>query len=308
MFAMMGMKKRSSFALANADAGSFATLAAAFRKPMRFVLRLASGDVDVPRFAGLYGAALFLGATLVYGTLIGGHSPSVVKDTTSRLGFAVGEIKISGHVETSEIDILQELGLDGETSLIGFDTDAARLRILNMPWVAAAQVTKLYPGGLSVKVAEKTAYAVWQHQDSVALIEASGKEIAAFGDEKYLGLPLIVGNGANLKAHEIVQAMQEFPGIASRVKAYALVGARRWDLQLKDGVTMKLPEKDSGAALAAVAKLETEQGLFGRDIESVDMRIGDRIIVQISPDALAARDAAIKAHEGKKKKKAGANI
>ena len=250
---------------------------------MRFVSRLARGDVDVPRFAGLYGALLFLGATLVYGTLIGGHSPSVVKDTTSKLGFAVGEIKISGHGETSEIDILQELGLDGGTSLIGFDTEAARRRIQKMPWVATAQVTKLYPGGLSVKITEKAAFAVWQHQDKVALIEADGKEIAPFGDERYLGLPLIVGGGANLKAREIVQAMAAFPGIASQVKAYALVGARRWDLQMKDGITLKLPEKGAGAALAAVAKLEAEQGLLGRDIESVDMRIDDRIIVQISP-------------------------
>ncbi len=305
---MMGMKKRSSFALGNSDAGGSAIVPGILRRPLRFASRLTRGDVDVPRFAGLYGAVFFLGATLVYGTLIGGHSPSVVKDTTSKLGFAVGEIKISGHSETSEIDILEELGLDGGTSLIGFDTEAARQRIQKMPWVAAAQVTKLYPDGLSVKVSEKAAYAIWQHQDKVSLIEASGKEISAFGDERYLGLPLIIGEGANLKAHEIVQAMAEFPGIASQVKAYSLVGARRWDLQLKDGVTLKLPEKDAGAALAVVARLETEQGLFGRDIESVDMRIDDRIIVQISPDALAARDAAIKAFDGKKKKKAEAHI
>jgi cell division protein FtsQ len=299
---MMGMKKRSSFALAGASAGGFSTLAGAFRKPIRFVLRLAGGDVEVPRYAGLSGAAAFLGATLVYGTLIGGHSPSVVKDTTSKLGFAVGEIKISGHKETSEIDILQELGLDGGTSLIGFDTEAARQRIQKMPWVASAQVTKLYPNGLSVKVSEKTAFALWQHQDSVSLIEGSGKEIAGFDDERYLGLPLIIGEGANLKAHEIIEAMAAFPGIASQVKAYSLVGARRWDLQLKDGLTLKLPEQDAGAALAAAAKLESEQGLFGRDIETVDMRISDRITVQLSPEALTAREAAIKAYEVKKKK------
>jgi cell division protein FtsQ len=307
LFAIMGMKKRSSFALAGARAGGVFTLPGALRKPMRFISRLARGDVDVPRFAGLSGAAAFLGATLVYGTLIGGHSPSVVKDTTSKLGFAVGEIKISGHSETSEIDILEELGLDGGTSLIGFDTEAARQRIQKMPWVASAQVTKLYPDGLSVKVSEKRAFAVWQHQDSVSLIEAGGKEITGFDDERYLGLPLIIGEGANLKAREIVEAMAAFPAIASQVKAYSLIGARRWDLQLKDGLTIKLPERDAGAALAAVAKLESEQGFFGRDIETVDMRIGDRIIVQLSPEALTAREAAIKAYEGKKKK-AGAHI
>ena len=308
MFAMMGIKKRSSFALANADADGFATLVGLFRKPVRFVSRLARGEVDIPRYAGLYGAMFFLGATLVYGTLIGGHSPAVVKDTTSKLGFAVGEIKISGHKETSEIDILEELGLDGGTSLIGFDTDAARLRIQSMPWVQTAEVTKLYPNGLSVKVLEKDAFAIWQNQDSVALIEEDGKEIAEFSDERYLSLPLIIGASANLKALGMMTEMTGFPGIASQVKAYSFVGGRRWDLKMKNGVTLMLPEKDVASALASVASLEAEQGLFSRDVESVDMRISDRMIVRISPDALAARDAAIKAHDGKKKKKAGAQI
>ena len=308
MFAMTGMKKRSSFALANADAGRFAMVSGIMRKPLRLVTRLARGDVYVPRFAGLYSALLFLGATMVYGTLIGGHSPMVVKDTTSRLGFAVGEIKISGHKQTSEIDILQELGLDGGTSLIGFDTDAARLRIQQMPWVSSAEVTKLYPGGLAVKVHEKTAFAVWQNKDQVSLIEESGNVIADFGDDRFIGLPLVIGEGANLKAREILAAMAEFPGIESQVKAHLLVGGRRWDLALKGGLTLKLPESGAQPALAAVAQLEAEQGLFGRDIETVDLRIGDRIVVQISADALAAREAAIKAFDGKKKKKAGANI
>ena len=35
----------------------------------------------------------------------------------------------SGNRETSEIDILDRLGLDGWTSLIGFDAEAARERI-----------------------------------------------------------------------------------------------------------------------------------------------------------------------------------
>ena len=304
---MMGMKKRSSFALVDADVSGARVYPALLRKPMRFLGRLGQGEVDVPRFAGVMGAAAFLALTGIYGVVLGGHSPAVLKATTSQMGFAIGEVKISGHKETSEIDLLEQLELDGATSLIGFDSDAARERVLRMPWVAAAEVTKLYPDGISVRVTEKRPYAVWQDGETLTLIEEDGKGIVPFSDEKYLALPLLTGVGASQKAREIVSILADFPGFASRVKAYVHIGGRRWDLQLDDGVIIHLPERDLETALAEVVRLEKEQALLGRDIQSVDLRISDRMVVRLSDEAMALRAAAIKDYDAKKKK-AGSHI
>lgn len=302
MFAITGLKKRNSFALVDTDANGAGVLPGYLRKPMRFLGRLVRGDVDVPKHAGLLSLALLFGSTGIYGMILGGHTPVVLKETTSRLGFAIGQIKVTGHTETSEIDVLEQLQLDGATSLIGFDSEAARQRILLMPWIASAKVTKLYPDGVLVQLTEKQPFAVWQHEDALSLIEENGKEIIAFDDEKYLGLPLLIGEHANAKAKDVLATMSAFPGLASRVKSYLYVGGRRWDLRLDDGVTIQLPEKNLHAALEATVRLEKDHGLLARDIQVVDLRIDDRIVVRMTPDAQLTRDATIKEFDSKKKK------
>jgi cell division protein FtsQ len=308
VFEVMGMRKRSGFALAGAGTGSARVLPGFLRRPARLFERLISGNIEAPRRFDLIFTCAFLAATGLYGMVLGGHTPLVLKETTARIGFAVGQIKVTGHTETSEIDVLDRLELDGATSLIGFDSEAARQRVLQMPWVATAQVTKLYPDGVSVEITEKRPFAVWQHGDDLSLVEEKGGEIIAFSDEKYLDLPLVIGEGANLKADEIVSVMASFPDLAARVKSYAYIGGRRWDLRLEHDLVVHLPEKNVEPALKAVARLEKEQALLGRDIEAVDLRINDRMVVRLTAEAQSVRDATIKELDAKKKKKKEAHI
>src|SRR6202008_1035795 len=86
-------------------------------------------------------------------------------------------------------------------------------------------------------------------------------------------------------------------------KAAVFVGERRWNLRTKDGLDIRLPEHDVGNALAELSRLDKEEKLFSRDIVAVDMRLPDRLVVQLSDDAAKARE---KLYDDKKpKKKAG---
>jgi len=94
------------------------------------------------------------------------------------------------------------------------------------------------------------------------------------------------------------RAPRPAPGISSRCsrvirsargdKAAIFVGERRWNLRLKDGLDIRLPENDVGNALAALSRLDKEDRLFSRDIVAVDMRLPDRLTVQLSEDAAKA--------------------
>jgi len=72
------------------------------------------------------------------------------------------------------------------------------------------------------------------------------------------------------------------------------VADRRWDLRLRNGVTIRLPEHGEEAALAELSRLDREEQLLSRDIVAVDMRLPDRFAVQLSPEAATAREAALK--------------
>lgn len=259
------------------------------RKPFRFAVRLFQGNINVPRYAGTIGMLGFLGATGIYGMVLGGHSENMVKATASTLGFAIEDVKVVGNNETSDIDILGQLELDGETSLVGLSAEAARQAIAKLPWVESAEVRKVYPGTLLVSLEERKAFAVWQNGQELSLIDSAGDTIVPFRPGRYNALPLVVGEGAEKRVKGFVDEVAAYPALASKVRAYIRVADRRWDILLENGVRIMLPENEPMRALAEVEKMDSEKQLLSRDIAAVDLRLDDRVTVQLTPSGMEQR-------------------
>ncbi|MCV0397853.1 MAG: cell division protein FtsQ/DivIB [Rhizobiaceae bacterium] len=273
------------------------------RRPARFLHRLVSGDLELPRHASLAASTALIAGFSLYGAVLGGHMPGVVSAVTARAGLAVEEVRIKGQVETSEIDVLERLGLDGWTSMIGLDATEARKAIATLPWVESVEVRKVYPGEIEVALVEKTPFAIWQNGGELSLIEEDGSRIAKLRGARRAALPLVVGSGANRLARDIVAMVSAHPALAARVKGYVWVGERRWDLKLDNGVTVKLPEEGAARAIDEIARLDAGRGLLSRDVLAIDMRIGDRLVVQLTPEAKERREAALEAAEKARKAK-----
>lgn len=259
------------------------------RKPFRFAVRMFQGNINVPRYAGTIGMLSFLGATGIYGMVLGGHSENMIKATASTFGFAVEDVKVVGNSETSDIDILGQLELDGETSLVGLSAENARQTIAKLPWVESAEVRKVYPGTLLVSLEERKAFAVWQNGQELSLIDSAGDTIVPFRPGRYNTLPLVVGEGAEKRVKGFVDEVAAYPSLAGKVRAYIRVADRRWDLLLENGVRIMLPEDEPMKALAEIERLDGEKHLLSRDIASVDMRLDDRVTVKLTPSGMEQR-------------------
>lgn len=276
------------------------------RRPVRALRRLKLDDVRYPRFGASIATGVLFGFVLIYGGVKGGYAEEVVQLVTSRTGFAIEDVNITGNVETSEIDILQQIGLDGWTSMVGFSAENARERIAELPWVERAEVRKVYPARVDVQIVERKPFAIWQHEQALRVIEANGAPIVPFYGGRLASLPLIIGAGAEKTGLAIVEMVSDIPALSDRVRAYIRVAGRRWDLRLDNGVTVRLPERRVAAALAEIARLEVEYALFDRDLTVVDLRLEDRITVALSPEAAESHNDAFKKMMAARKK--GARI
>ena len=277
----------------NAPAERGVVLPRVLRRPARFVAALIDGRVVVPPHTGTQAVALLFALTGLYGVVEGGHFRALMETVTAATGFAVERVDVAGNVETSPIDVVQQLGLDGGTSTITLNADVARAAIMSLPWVADAQVRKVYPDVIDVKLSERRAFAIWQHGRELSLIERDGGVIAPFAHDGYAVLPLYVGLGADRHAAEFDRLLDAWPDLKDRVKASIRVADRRWDIRLANGVTVRLPETDARAALEKLHRFEIEQGILERDIETVDLRLNDRITVGLTEEAAARRQTAI---------------
>ena len=291
MLALSVRKMRARPGLLEPEAGR--VLPRPLRRIVRFLVSLAAGRVAIPRHSGSVATAMFLGATGLYGMSLGGHSQDFAQASTTAIGFAIEDVKVSGNRETSEIDILERLGLDGTTSLVALDVKEAREKLTELPWVEDASVRKVYPGTIEIALKEREAFGIWQHGSDLSLIEKNGSVIAPLRDNKFSSLPLFVGRDAETAAAGFADEFDNWPEIKARVKAYVRVAGRRWDLRLDSGIVVKLPEHNVPRAMDVLATLEAEQGLLERDIAAVDLRLEDRTTVRLTEGALERRNAAV---------------
>ncbi len=280
------------------DAAGF-VLPRILRRPVRAIARTFRGEVEFPRHAALALNTALMSCAVGYGAYAGGHIPAVMQAVTARTGFAVDQVKVVGNRETSEIDVLDRLQLDGWTSLVGMNVDAARERIASLPWVSSVSVRKTYPDMIEVRLDERTPFAVWQDNGQLAVIEASGSVIAPYRGGGMSRLPLVVGEGAETAAVSMVSRMDAYPELKNRALVFIRVAGRRWDVKFDSGVVVKLPEFGVADALGQLQIMQAQDGVLDKDIASLDLRLSDRVVVRLNKAAEAQRQGDAKQKSGK---------
>jgi len=238
----------------------------------------------------LIGGFAILGATAAVVWAIAAKVPEqatmALATTTSNAGFVVRQVDITGTVNQPKLSIYREVLQGGSDSMLLADLPAMRERLIALPWVRDANVHRRWPDRLEVRIIERKPAAVWQHQGRLRLIDADGVVLPAVDLADFGQLPLLVGANAQEQAPAVLKLVASQPGIASDIEAAVWIGQRRWDLRMKSGETISLPEGPAAqAALMRFAEIHRETPLLGRGFVRFDLRIPEKMVVRVSSEA-----------------------
>jgi cell division protein FtsQ len=163
------------------------------------------------------------------------------------------------------------------------DVSDIRHRLLQFGWVKDARVSRRFPDTLVIDIVERTPAALWQDNDRLSLIDAQGVVLDRVQVSQMPDLPLLIGKGANAQAVPLERLLDQAPALKAQLVSATWVGQRRWDLNFQSGETVALPEGDAiaRAALVKFAKMDKSAGLLGRGMIRFDLRIPDRMTVQL---------------------------
>lgn len=275
----------------------------------RTVRRLfVSGRQRRVRFAGVVVSLLIVAGGLFFGVVPGGHGAIVLGFlqegrhlAANAVGFRIAAVAITGHKHLSRDEILAIAGIGGRTSLLFLDAADTRAKLKSNPWIGDATVQKLYPDRLAITVSERAAFALWQTDGQIHVVADDGTVLESFLSRAVLTLPVVVGAGAARRAKDFLSLLDQYPGLRHSVRAAVLIGERRWNLRLKNGIDIKLPEYDVARALHQLATLDRDKQLLAREVSVVDLRLADRITVRLSESVAQAREEALKAKRTKLK-------
>jgi cell division protein FtsQ len=237
-------------------------------------------------------------AVLVGAALLGAEHGGQLDAVTARydgvgnwvartLSLGVRVVTVSGATHMSERRILAIAGIDANTSLPFFDVAQARARLEADPLIKQASVRKLYPEQILIDIVERTPYAVWQKDGDVLAIAADGAPVDEVSDGRYADLPFVVGEGANGRVAEFVALLDATEELKPRIEAGVLIDQWRWNLRLKSGVDVKLPESNPAAAIAELLTLQRQSRILEKDVLALDFRIPGRVFVRLSEEAAA---------------------
>ena len=233
---------------------------------------------------------LFFLTVTVAGLFSGGHVSAAVGSVQRGLngimvdaGFTVDDISVTGVINTQGSDVTRRLNFKRGDLMLDVDVDEARARVEALPWVKSAQVRRVWPNRVHIKIEERRPIARWLHNDRHFVIDSDGRIIGVTHERGFAALPLLSGKGAPEAAAAFVALAATQPELKSHLKIAFRRGERRWDLQLANGVRVRLPEEGAEAALAELVSLDREQKILARDILSIDLRFANRYVVKLPP-------------------------
>jgi cell division protein FtsQ len=247
---------------------------------------------DVPlrwRIAARSSAVMFLALALLSGLsnsgqldYAGSPFPRMAGKVSGVVGLAADDIQITGLEHHEPEEILRLIGVAAGGSLVQFDAAKAKATLEAQNWISSASVQRKFPNQLEIFVAERRPFAIWQQGNKHYVIDQNGVAMSGLDPAGLRVLPMVTGEGANLLATQIINQVEAYPALMSRLQAAARVGNRRWTLYLDNGVKVSLPEEGVAEALQVLDKIETAEQLLSKGIREVDLRVAGRMRIAIA--------------------------
>jgi cell division protein FtsQ len=243
--------------------------------PARLRLWLALGLIALATFAALVmwvagGGLARLGDALVA--------------ATARAGLEVREVSVTGTRHAQAADIRAALLAGDSDALLALDLTAARERVEALPLIHRATVARHWPDRVTVVVEERVPAAIFSRSSGRAVIDAEGVVLAGLDPSRFPALPLVAGEGAPAQLAALRALLATQPVLAAQVDSAAWRGGRRWDLRMKTGEIIALPEGYDQAqdALARFAAAHAEAPVLGQGHARIDLRLPGRMVVRVT--------------------------
>ena len=216
-------------------------------------------------------------------SLLKAAADKLVQDT-ELLGMTVSDIRVEGRETTDRETILAALGAGPGTPILAVDPTRAKDQLEALPWVRSAVIERHLPGTLYVRLVERKPLALWQHGGKIELIDHGGEVIPVVRLDQFAKLLMVVGEGAARHAAELLRMLASEPELAARVTAAIRVGDRRWNLRIDNAIDVLLPAHEEANAWSQLARLERSSAILKRDLQTIDLRLPDRLVLRVSPE------------------------
>jgi len=240
-------------------------------------------------YIGAFVLILWLGAWIVFSGAAGSAwrwSEAQALELSADMGLRIDNILLEGREHASRDILLALINVRKGDPLFSLNPEEARDLIRRVDWVRDARIERRWPDTIYIDIQERRPLALWQRSEKLHLIDTAGEIIMTGRMERFKTLKIVIGEDAPQKAGALIETLKAHEPLYTRMRAAQRIDTRRWNLVLKNGTIVKLPENDVSKAIQRVVDMHDAQDLLDRPLESIDARAPDRLIVRTRPGEL----------------------
>ncbi len=193
-------------------------------------------------------------------------------EVASDAGFKLETVIIKGNKHIEPKEVVATLNADVGTPLFAVSLKNTYHNLIKNSWIKNLSVMRRLPNTIVIHITERIPIAIWQHEQKLALIDFEGNIIDTQHIEDFPNLLQVVGSDANLYADHLIDSIKNEPALDGNVVSAVRYGERRWNLILKQNITVKMPEHNFDKAWHYLAKLHDSGKLFDQGYKSLDLR------------------------------------
>jgi cell division protein FtsQ len=203
-------------------------------------------------------------------------------DIAAGAGITVRQVTLEGH-RNAPLDLIREaVAVRHGDPLLAFDPHLARERLELIAWIEKAHVERHLNGTIRIRIEERRPFAIWQRDGRFSVVDRKGDVVTSENIGQFGRLPLLVGAGAaGQEGTEMIDLLHSLPEVADRTHALVRVSGRRWNLKLRSGADVLLPDGQEAAALRRLAELQAQQKLLDRPLAAIDLRLPDKLVIRL---------------------------
>ena len=199
---------------------------------------------------------------------------------TADAGLTLKVVQLHGHAHTPQETLLTVANLKIGAPILGINLRELHAKINKIGWVEDTVVERRLPSIIRISLRERIPIAMLQNNGKHKLIDRSGAIIDGADPSQFTHLTVVAGKNAAPHAAAILSILKTEPELFSEIWAVSYKSQRRWDVHLKNGMVVRLPEIDPVSAWSRLAMIERKRNITSRDLAVIDLRVPHQLVVE----------------------------
>ena len=195
-------------------------------------------------------------------------------------GLRLQTIEVQGRAHTPKDVLMAAAELTLGQPMLTISLPDLHDRLATIGWVREVAIEKRMPSTIRLLLTERVPMALLQTEAGHRVIDENGDIIVGADPSAFGHLTVVAGLEAAPNAAPLLNILRTEPELFAEVWAVTFQSERRWDVHLRNGIRVRLPETDPRTAWSKLAIIDHSKRITDRDLAVIDLRVPDQMIVE----------------------------